>query len=237
MVGKVVDSRGASHSARMAALRALATCADAAGALAPDLACSFLSEWIYEPEPAELPARALRVEALQRPEAHLGRNMQWALLRGPAGTCFLVFRGSETALDWTENSNVSLREVRAGHMGSLLLHSGFWCAAEGEAERLTSALAAAARRAPVRRLVLTGGSKADGEQTGTNMHVLAPSGLPGPARRGGGPGAAARAPVRQAARARVFFCLGRAAPCNMSRTPSPLPPPPCARRQCTCGGT
>lgn len=31
-------------------------------------------------------------------------RLRWALLRDQWGSCFLVFRGSETVLDWTENS-------------------------------------------------------------------------------------------------------------------------------------
>ena len=35
---------------------------------------------------------------------------RWAVLRD-ASHCFVVFRGSETVLDWTENGYLSLRRV------------------------------------------------------------------------------------------------------------------------------
>ena len=31
---------------------------------------------------------------------------RWAVLKNTSGCCFVVFRGSETMLDWTENSRL-----------------------------------------------------------------------------------------------------------------------------------
>lgn len=174
MVGHVARSRAGDYRVRMAALRGLAACTDSVGSLPPDLACAFLAEWIYQPDEEALPVTGLTLVSLQRPEAHLGINLQWAVLRGPQGKCFVVFRGSETALDWTENSHVSLRGVEAGSWGVLLLHSGFWSAAEGDGERLGAALAASAATTPIDSLVLCGGSKGGANALAMAVWLLAP---------------------------------------------------------------
>lgn len=34
-------------------------------------------------------------------------HARWAVLRDVWGSCYVVFRGSETVLDWTENSDLT----------------------------------------------------------------------------------------------------------------------------------
>ncbi|CAE7367222.1 GDCST [Symbiodinium sp. CCMP2592] len=86
-----------------------------------DLACAALSEWIYEPSLETMPIPGLELVRVQTPEQHHGINL-WAVLKNTSGCCFVVFRGSETMLDWTENR-------------VLLVHSGFWSTAEACSER------------------------------------------------------------------------------------------------------
>jgi len=97
---------------------------------------------------------------LQTPEEHHGINLQWAVLRDAWGSCFVVFRGSETVLDWTENSYLSLRRVSVpAWQGVLLLHSGFWSTAEAESRCLLDAVREASAGVPFETLILCGGSK------------------------------------------------------------------------------
>ncbi|CAE7746505.1 unnamed protein product [Symbiodinium sp. CCMP2456] len=97
-----------------------------------------LSEWIYEPSPETMPIPGLELVRVQTPEQHHGINLQWAVLKNTSGCCFVVFRGSETMLDWTENSNLSLRRIDVpAWRGVLLVHSGFWSTAEAGSETET----------------------------------------------------------------------------------------------------
>ncbi|CAK9032606.1 unnamed protein product [Durusdinium trenchii] len=162
LVNEVVKTKGADFGQRMATIRGLISCFSASerARLPPDLACAALSEWIYEPSLEHLPVPGLELVKLQTPEEHHGINLQWAVLRDDLGSCFVVFRGSETVLDWTENSYVSLRRVSvpAWH-GVLLLHSGFWSTAEAESQCLLHAVRQAAAGSPFETVILCGGSK------------------------------------------------------------------------------
>merc|ERR1719498_1752013 len=98
------------------------------GVLPPAVICAFLSEWVYEPT-VDVPVASLKLVYLQKPQENMGINLQWAILRSPTGHCYVVFRGSDTILDWLDNINVSLKGVQVPEWGTLLLHSGFWSAA------------------------------------------------------------------------------------------------------------
>ncbi|CAJ1405088.1 unnamed protein product [Effrenium voratum] len=162
LASEVIKAKAVDFAPRMATIRGLISCFTRPldKAQLPDLACAALSEWIYEPSVETLPVPGLELVKLQRPEEHHGINLQWALLRDQWGSCFLVFRGSETVLDWTENSYMSLRRVNVpSWQGVLLLHSGFWSTAEAESECLRQAIVEAAAGVPFEELILCGGSK------------------------------------------------------------------------------
>lgn len=162
LVNEVIKAKDADYPERMATIRGLISCfSRSEGArLPPDLACAALSEWIYEPSLDHLPVPGLELVKLQTPEEHHGINLQWAVLRDSWGSCFVVFRGSETVLDWTENSYLSLRRVVVpAWQGVLLLHSGFWSTAEAESLCILEAIREASAGVPFETLILCGGSK------------------------------------------------------------------------------
>eukprot|EP00927_Polykrikos_kofoidii_P010067 TRINITY_DN14252_c0_g1_i1.p1 TRINITY_DN14252_c0_g1~~TRINITY_DN14252_c0_g1_i1.p1 ORF type:complete len:844 (+),score=135.79 TRINITY_DN14252_c0_g1_i1:146-2677(+) len=155
MAQLIIGSQDSTFEKRMAAMRGLSC----TGVMPLDVACSFLTEWIYTPSAETIPVHGLELVALQRPEEDIGHHWQWAVLRSLDGHCFLVFRGSETVLDWIENSYSSLRGVEVHQWGRLLLHSGYWSALEGEAARLRAAVADVVYTRKIETLIICGGSK------------------------------------------------------------------------------
>lgn len=184
MIGRVAKAREVVFEERMAVMRGLSC----TSTLPVDVICAFLSEWIYGPAvvagtPRRLPGAdtvpvvGLELLELQTPKTDEGINTQWALLRGSGvyeKTWYLVFRGTESGLDWLQNSDVSLKGIEVNEWGTLLVHGGYWSSVDSDGPRVREALKRHGVDPHETTLAICGGSKGGASALLLGIWLLAP---------------------------------------------------------------